>query len=46
MLPLHRDRLVQLSYLVFAGLAKLRGLDRPKLFQVKITAAGRKAIAE
>jgi hypothetical protein len=37
---------VQLSHLVYAGLAKLRGVGgRPK-FPVKITAAGRKAIAE
>jgi hypothetical protein len=36
----------QLSQLVFTGLAKLRGVGRPKLFRVKITAAGRKAIAE
>jgi hypothetical protein len=36
----------QLSQLVFTGLAKLRGVGRPKLFRVKITVAGRKAIAE
>jgi hypothetical protein len=36
----------QLGHLVFAGLAKIRGVaGRPK-FLVKITAAGRKAIAE
>ena len=31
--------------LVYAGLAKLRGTGRSKVFRVKITAAGRKAIA-
>jgi hypothetical protein len=36
---------VQLSQLVFAGLAKLRGAGRPKVFRVKTTEAGRKAIA-
>ena len=36
---------VQLSQLVYAGLAKLRGESHPKVFRVKITAAGRKAIA-
>ena len=36
---------VQLSPLVYAGLAKLRGTGRSKVFRVKITAAGRKAIA-
>jgi hypothetical protein len=36
----------QLGHLVFAGLAKLRGTGHPKVFRVKITAAGRKAIAE
>jgi hypothetical protein len=35
-----------LGHLVFTGLAKLRGTSRPKVFRVKITAAGRKAIAE
>jgi hypothetical protein len=36
----------QLGHLVFAGLAKIRGVaGRPKLL-VKITAAGRKTIAE
>jgi hypothetical protein len=35
---------VQLSYLVYAGLAKLRGESRPKVFRVKITAAGQRAI--
>jgi hypothetical protein len=29
-----------------AAQCQARGSDRPKLFQVKITAAGRKAIAE
>jgi hypothetical protein len=37
---------VQLGPLVYAGLAKLRGESRPKVFRVKITVAGRKAIAE
>jgi hypothetical protein len=37
---------VQLSQLVYAGLAKLRGESRPKVFRVKITAAGQRAIAE
>ena len=37
---------VQLGYLVYAGLAKLRGAGRPKMFRVKITAAGQRAIAE
>ena len=36
---------VQLGQLVFTGLAKLRVVGRPKMFRVKITAAGRKAIA-
>jgi hypothetical protein len=36
---------VQLSYLVYAGLAKLRGESRPKVFRVKITAVGQSAIA-
>ena len=36
---------VQLSPLVYAGLAKLRGTGRSKVFRVKITEAGRKAIA-
>ena len=36
----------QLSHLIFTGLAKLRGVGRPKLFRVKITVVGRKAIAE
>ena len=36
----------QLGYLVSAGLAKLRGESRPKVFRVKITTAGRKAITE
>jgi len=36
----------QLGYLVYAGLAKLRGSDRPDVFRVKITAAGRRAMAE
>jgi len=35
----------QLGYLVYAGLAKLRGAGRPKVFRVKITEAGQKAIA-
>ena len=35
----------QLSQLVFTGLAKLRVVGRPKMFRVKITEAGRKAIA-
>jgi hypothetical protein len=34
----------QLSHLVYAGLAKLRAAGS-KVFRVKITAAGRKAIA-
>jgi hypothetical protein len=37
---------VQLGPLVYAGLAKLRGAGRPKVFRVKIPEAGRKAIAE
>jgi hypothetical protein len=37
----------QLGWLVYAGLAKLRlGVGGTKVFRVKITAAGRKAIAE
>jgi hypothetical protein len=39
----------QLGHLVYAGLAKLRAGAGPtgaKVFRVKITAAGRKAIAE
>ena len=36
---------VQLSPLVYAGLAKLRGTGRSKVFRVKITAAGQRAIA-
>jgi hypothetical protein len=36
---------VQLGYLVYAGLAKLRGESRPKVLRVKITAAGQRAIA-
>jgi hypothetical protein len=36
----------QLGHVIFAGLAKLRGAGHPKVFRVKITAAGRKAIAE
>ena len=36
---------VQLSPLVYAGLAKLRAVGRPKLFRVKITTAGQRAIA-
>jgi hypothetical protein len=36
---------VQLSQLVFTGLTKLRGESRPKVFRVKITEAGRNAIA-
>ena len=36
---------VQLGPLVYARLAKLRGESRPKVFRVKITEAGRKAIA-
>ena len=35
----------QLSQLVFVGLAKLRGSGHSKMFRVKITAAGQKAIA-
>ena len=35
----------QLGYLIYAGLANLRGESRPKVFRVKITEAGRKAIA-
>ena len=35
---------VQLSPRVYAGLAKLRGTGRPKVFRVKITAAEQKAI--
>jgi hypothetical protein len=34
----------QLGSLVYAGLAKLRGAGRPKVFRVKITEAGRMAI--
>jgi hypothetical protein len=37
--------LEQLSQLVYAGLAKLRAVGRPKLFRVKITEAGQRAIA-
>ena len=37
---------VQLGYLVYAGLAKLRGAGRPKMFRVKIAEAGQRAIAE
>jgi hypothetical protein len=37
----------QLGYLVYAGLAKLRrGGGYAKVFRMKITAAGREAIAE
>ena len=36
----------QLGPLVYAGLAKLCRAGRPKVFRVKITVAGRKAIAE
>jgi hypothetical protein len=36
---------VQLGQLVYAGLAKLRGAGRPKVFRVKITEAGQRAIA-
>jgi hypothetical protein len=37
----------QLGYLVYAGLAKLRrGVGRPSVLRVKITAAGQRAIAE
>ena len=36
----------QLGYLVFAGLAKIRAVGGRHRFLVKITAAGRKAIAE
>jgi hypothetical protein len=36
----------QLGYLVYAGLAKLRLGGGGKAFLVRITAAGRKAIAE
>jgi hypothetical protein len=36
---------VQLGYLVYVGLAKLRGSGHPKVFRVKITAAGQRAIA-
>jgi hypothetical protein len=35
----------QLGHLVFAGFAKIRAAGRQKAFPVKITAAGRKAIA-
>jgi hypothetical protein len=35
----------QLGHLVYEGLAKLRGAS-PKVFRVKITAAGLKAITE
>ena len=41
----HGFTAVQLSQLVFAGLAKLRVVGRPKLFRVKITTAGQRAIA-
>jgi hypothetical protein len=49
--PLPQDRAqgftaVQLGPLVYAGLAKLRGAGRPKVFRVKITEAGQRAIAE
>jgi hypothetical protein len=36
----------QLGHLIFVGLAKLRPAGRRKVFLVKITAAGWKAIAE
>jgi hypothetical protein len=36
----------QLGWLVYAGLAKLRAAAGGKVLRVKITAAGRKAIAE
>jgi hypothetical protein len=36
----------QLGHLVFTGLAKLRAVAGPSKFLVKITRAGRKAIAE
>jgi hypothetical protein len=36
----------QLGHLVYAGLAKLRRAGHSKVFRVKITKAGRKAIAE
>jgi hypothetical protein len=36
----------QLGHLVYAGFAKLRGVGGHQKFLVKITAAGRKAIAE
>jgi hypothetical protein len=37
---------VQLGYLVFVGLAKIRGAAGRPRFLVKITAAGRKTIAD
>jgi hypothetical protein len=37
---------VQLGQLIFFGTAKLRAAGRPGWFVVKITEAGRKAIAE
>jgi hypothetical protein len=37
---------VQLAWLVYVGLAKLRAGSRPKVFRLKITEVGRKAIAE
>jgi len=36
----------QIGYLVYAGLAKLRRVGPTKVFRVKITAAGRRAMAE
>ena len=36
----------QLGPLVYAGLAKLRRAGRPKVFRVKITEAGQRAVAE
>jgi hypothetical protein len=35
----------QLGPLLYVGLAKLRGAGRPKVFRMKITAAGQRAIA-
>jgi hypothetical protein len=36
----------QFGHLISSGLAKLRGTSHPKVFRLKIPAAGRKAIAE
>jgi hypothetical protein len=36
----------QLAELIFEGFAKIRAAGRPRVFVVKLAAAGRKAIAE